>query len=965
MTESHAPAPLPPRPRLVLNDRTTGIRVLTRIQRELQACRSFRFYVAFANQQGVVSLLQTLEELRIRGTRGRVLVSQYLNFTDPVALRTLLRLTNLEVRIATEGSVHAKGYYFHHDTLERYIIGSSNWTESALATNTELNLQVEAAAGSDLGREIDEEFDRQFDRATPLTAAFIETYERIYREQLRASSITQTESTNVADQKPHWTSPFAPNSMQVEALESLANLRLAGERKALIISATGTGKTFLSAFDVQRFDAKRMLFVVHRENIARAAMASFTKIFGPSRTCGLYTGNRRNSEAEFVFCTVQTMSRPEHLAHFAPDYFDYIIVDESHRAGAASYARFLNHFDPKFLLGMTATPERTDGSDIFQYFDHNIGYEIRLQRALEEEMLCPFHYFGVTDLTVNDEQVSDHTDFNRLAARQRVDQILDKARLYGCDDGVVRGLVFCSRVDEAHALSKEFTLRGYRSLALDGSASEDTREQSIRRLEAAQDAADKLDYIFTVDIFNEGVDIPQCNQIILLRPTQSAIVFVQQLGRGLRKVEGKDKYLTVIDFIGNYTNNFLIPIALFGDRSYDKDRIRRLMVAGNEGLPGTSTINFDRISRERIFASIDGARTMLLRDLRADFRSLRDRIGRIPMMRDFLEHDLRDPVAFSDYAKSFHEFSRALYPEEIPTLEPKSAKTLEVYSRDGLNGKSIEEPVLIRGLLEEPTASLEALNRQCAAITGVEPSSERWDAAIRCLNLRFLRESAAKTLVPIGEKLGVTLIERRGETVVRLGDLELMLGQTGFAPYLRDLANYALSRFIGEFDIRRHVGGFVRYRKYGRADVFRILGAPENPVAQNVGGYLLDPNDRAWCPIFVTYRKPEGMAATTQYEDAFLDRQSLQWFTKSRRTLTSPDVQFFQTASSTQRMPLFIKKSNDEGIDFYYMGDVRPDPATFSQQTMRDEDGGSVPVVRMTMHLDEPVHEALYDYIVS
>jgi len=946
-------------PRLVLNNPAISVRVLTRIQRELRECHSFRFYVAFANQEGVACLLQSLEELRVRNVTGRVLVSQYLNFTDPVALRTLLRLQNLEVRIATEGAVHAKGYYFNHGEIERYIVGSSNWTAAALATNTELNLQVETGVGSLFAAEVDAEFDLQFGRAKPLTTDFIDAYEQVYRKYSRVELAPDVESPLVAEGALEWTSQFRPNSMQVEALDSLARLRSAGERKALIISATGTGKTFLSAFDVEAFGAGRMLFVVHRENIARAAMASFRRIFGPTKTYGLYTGNRRERDADFLFCTVQTMSRSEHLAEFPPEYFDYIVVDESHRAGAASYERFLSHFKPGFLLGMTATPERTDGADIFQYFDHNIGYEIRLQRALEERMLCPFHYFGVTDLTVDGNTVDDHAEFNRLTAPERVTRILEKAEFFGCDDGVVRGLVFCSRVEEAHALSLEFERRGYRTVALDGSADENSREKAIRRLEAGRGASDKLDYIFTVDIFNEGVDIPQCNQIILLRPTQSAIVFVQQLGRGLRRVEGKEKYLTVIDFIGNYANNFMIPIALFGDRSYDKDRIRRLMVAGSEGLPGTSTIDFDRISRERIFESINTARTQLLGDLRADFQALRSRIGRIPMMLDFIEHDSRDPSAFSDYSKSFYAFSRKVEPDAVPVLSPTSAKVLEVYSHDALNGKSLEEPLLLLRMLDATAVSVEELNQQRVELTGDSAALERWDAAIRSLNLRFVREASVRKLA------GVALIERRDSQCLRLDDLERLLHEPAFAVYLRDLGNYALSHFTGRFDRARLVDGFIRYGKYGRADVFRILGEPENPVALNVGGYKLDSTRQAWCPIFVTYKKKDRISATTQYKDAFLDRCSLQWFTKGKRNLSSPEVEFFRTATPKQRIPLFVKKSDDEGHEFYFLGDVRPDPATFTQQAMADDHGGSVSVVRMTMTLDAPVDEALYEYIVS
>lgn len=951
-------------PRLVLNQPGRGIRVSTRLQRELQSCLGFRFYVAFANQEGVATLLQTLKELEGRKVPGRVLVSQYLNFTDPVALRTLLKLRNLEVRIATEGAVHAKGYYFEREGSERYIIGSSNWTAAALATNTELNVQVDTAPGSPLAQEIAAEFDAQFARATPLTPKFIDAYEALYREVWETSPQNQQALPCAADEQATWTTGLRPNSMQIEALQALAELRRLGQRKALIISATGTGKTFLSAFDVHVSGARRMLFVVHRENIARAAMASFKRIFGNTKTYGLYSGNRRESEADFVFCTVQTLSRPENLDGFSSESFDYIIVDESHRAGAASYARFLNHFEPRFLLGMTATPERSDGADIFQYFDYNIGYEIRLQRALEEGMLCPFHYFGVTDLTIDGNPIEDHADFNRLTASERVDRILEKTEFYGCDDGVVRGLVFCSRVEEARALSEEFNLRGLRTLALDGASTEAEREDGIRRLEYPKGAANKLDYLFSVDIFNEGVDIPQCNQVVFLRPTQSAIIFVQQLGRGLRRVENKEKYLTVIDFIGNYTNNFLIPIALFGERSYDKDRIRRLVLSGSECLPGTSTVDFDEVARQRIFQSINSARVHLKRDLKADFDALRSRIGRLPMMQDFRDHDLRDPASYVDYMKSFYAASRAFAPDIVTPISPDAVRILEVHSSDGMNGKTLEEPLLLGALLKQGVVQESELESEYQRLTGRRTRRGRWQSAKRSVDLRFLREKVGGRLVTTGDRIGVSLVSSRGETYGRSPDLDVLLSESTFDEYLRDLVEYAKSKFFADFSEAQLVDGFVRYRKYRRSDVFRILGARENPVAQNVGGYMISP-ERSWCPVFVTYHKQEEIAATTQYKDKFLDRSTLEWFSKSKRTLASPDVDFFRTSTREQQIPLFVQKNNDEGIEFYYVADVKPDVRTFQQKTMPDGKGGEVPVVRMELVLDFPVEEPLYEYLTN
>ena len=432
--------------------------------------------------------------------------------------------------------------------------------------------------------------------------------------------------------------------MQSEALQKLEEIRSEQKDKALIISATGTGKTYLSAFDVQAFNPKRMLFVVHRLNIAKTALDTFRKVFKNTKSLGLYSGKNRDLEADFIFSTVQTISREDHLSKFKKDHFDYIIIDESHRSGADSYLRLIEYFKPKFLLGMTATPERTDGNDIFSLFDHNIAYEIRLNKAMEEGMLSQFHYFGITDLKVNNELLDNTKDFNLLNTDERVNKIIEKAQLYGCDNGIIRGLVFCSRNIEAQLLSEKFNENGFKTISLSGGNSELERAEAIKLLES-DNINEKIDYIFTVDIFNEGIDIPKINQILMIRPTESAIVFVQQLGRGLRKANGKD-YLTIVDFIGNHKNNYLIPVALYGDTSYNKDTIRKLISEGSKMLPGSSTINFDEITKENIFKSIDSANMKILSDLKKDYSLLKYRLGRVPMMMDFLKHESRDPFLF-------------------------------------------------------------------------------------------------------------------------------------------------------------------------------------------------------------------------------------------------------------------------------------------------------------------------------
>lgn len=339
-----------------------------------------------------------------------------------------------------------------------------------------------------------------------------------------------------------------------------------------------------------------------------------------------------DTDVDYLFATMQTMSKKEVYSSFDPNTFDTIIIDEAHRIGAKSYQEIMNYFTPKFWLGMSASPERTDDFDVYAAFDHNIAYEIRLQQALEENLLCPFHYFGITDF-LTDGNETDFTDFNYLTSNQRVDYIIEQTNYYGYSGERVKGLMFCSSKKEAAALSERLNLRGYRTLALSGEDSQEKREDAIDRL-VSDTRSDYLQYILTVDIFNEGVDIPEINQVVLLRPTQSPIVFVQQLGRGLRKSQDKE-YVVILDFIGNYKNNFMIPIALSGDRSYNKDNIRRYVLEGERIIPGSSTIHFDKISKKQIFASIDTANFADIKLIKDSYKNLKNKLGRIPTLMDF------------------------------------------------------------------------------------------------------------------------------------------------------------------------------------------------------------------------------------------------------------------------------------------------------------------------------------------
>lgn len=925
-------------PELLVNHKNPPKKVLSTILHELENCNQFYISVAFVTTSGVATIINKLKDLENRGVKGKILVSQYLNFTQPEALKRLLQFKNIDLRIATTGNAHTKGYIFRSKEHYNLIIGSSNLTAQALSTNKEWNIKISALDESGIVEKVLREFHSDFEKGTPVTSQYISAYKETYQNQLLQNRKIKLENPTVS--KPL----IIPNSMQIEALENLQNMRAEGKSKALIISATGTGKTYLSAFDAKVFNPKKLLFVVHRLTIAKDAKNTFENVFGKDKTMGLYSGNQQELECDFVFSTIQTISKPNHLDNFSKDHFDYIIIDETHRSGADSYLRLIEHFEPKFLLGMTATPERTDGNDIFQLFDHNIAYEIRLSKAMEEEMLSSFHYFGVADLSVDNVQIENKSDFRYLVANERVDKIIEHAKFYGSDNGITRGLIFCSRKQEAEELSKLFNAKGLKTVALTGDSSDVQRVSSIEKLET-DNLSEKLDYIFTVDIFNEGIDIPKINQIIMLRPTESAIIFIQQLGRGLRKVEGKG-YLTVIDFIGNYVNNYLIPIALYGDTSYNKDSLRKLITEGSRMIPGASTINFDEITKERIFQSIDSANMQLYSDLKNDYNLLKYKLGKFPMMMDFIEHGSRDPYLFVDYSNSYYNFFAKVEKQESSELKAQEIKLLELFAKEINNGKRIVESYILKLLMEFESIDFNIIRNVISSNYDYAISRETYISCINNLNFKFVRKE--QNVIRLNnEKLEFT------ETFIK------SLDNRTFKYFLIDNINYSIFSFNKQYKKELFKDGFTLYQKYSRKDVCRILNWEFNEEA-TVYGYKLNNNA---CPIFVNYHKEENIASSTKFPEKFLNSSQFLWYTKPQRKLSNSTIAAIRHHNNQLRLPLFMKKHNGEGTDFYYMGDVKPIDETFEETTIKNDQNKDVPVVKVILKLESPVESTIYNYL--
>ena len=945
-------------PKLITNEKENDIKILSYLINRIEECDEFYFSSAFLTNSGLASLYNTLKNFSNKPNKiGKIIVSDYLCFTQPEALERISKLGSIEARLHSDGKFHGKGYLFKIGDKFDLLIGSANLTANALCINNELNLHISASDSGSLIDNFKLFFEQTFNEAKRITEDELYFYRNKYYSIPRQLNKENNHFQEGLDRKI-----FEPNLLQIEAIDNLNKLREEHEDRALVVSATGTGKTILSAFDVRNFRAKRMLFVVHRRNIAKQAMDSYREIFGDEVSMGIYSGSLRDVESKFIFSTIQTISKDQHLANFDSDYFDYVIIDETHRAGAETYQKIIDYFKPKFLLGMTATPERTDGFNIFEVFNHNIGCEIRLHRAMREDLLCQFHYFGITDITVDGKQINDLSDFSLLVHSERIEKIISNIKEYGCDNNIPRGLIFCSRVREAKTLSNEFNNRGFKTVSLSGENTSEEREEAITRLES-EDPDLKLDYIFTVDVFNEGIDIPKINQIIMLRPTQSAIIFVQQLGRGLRKDVNKD-YLTVIDFIGNYANNYMIPIALYGDNTLSKDNLRKLVNSGSALIPGASTVNFDEITKERIYQSIDSAKLNKKRDLQKDYNLLKFRIGRIPMMTDFLDYKLRDPYQYVEYSGSLYNF---INEEELDTnfklLSIEAKKLLEYFSKNINNGVRAVESLLLLMLIEKDEINfLDLESEHMARFLGIGVDDKTILSAINCLNLLFQTERYERKQKPIGEINNYEIAHVNNKIIISGETLKKFIQEDVFKNHLIDSIHYSLRSFKSKLKRSDYVNGFVRYEKYTRKDVFRLLNWEQNPIAQNVGGYMVS-RDNCDCAIFVTYKKAEKITETTRYEDAFVNQEIFTYKSKSKRKLDSREVKLISSQKENNiRLPLFLKKSDDEGISHYYMGELFIIEDSVKQEYMKD---GKVPVVTFSFTLDKPVEENLYKYIIS
>lgn len=592
--------------------------------------------VSFLMESGVKMILKDLDQALQRGAKIRILTGNYLGITQPSALYLIKRKLGDQVDLRfyndSKRSFHPKAYMFHYATYSEMYIGSSNVSRSALTSGIEWNYRFNSKTDPESYQKFYETFEDLFEHhSTVIDEAELKRYSKNWHRPAVAKDLDKYDQENAQDTNVRMI--YEPRGAQIEVLCALDATRAEGAKRALVQAATGVGKTCIAAFDSKAY--ARVLFVAHREEILNQAAATFRNIRG-SEDYGFFRGADKCTDKSVIFASVQTLGKSEYLneKYFAPDYFDYIVIDECHHMVNQAYRKIVNYFQPKFLLGLTATPERMDGRDIYEVCDYNVPYELPLADAINKGMLVPFHYYGIYDDTDYSKLhvVKGRYDVAELnAAYMKNEGRRDLIYKYYCKYGSKRALGFCCSREHAEEMAKDFCARGIPAVAVYSDAHgafSEARDVAIDKLRIGE-----IRVIFSVDMFNEGVDVPSVDMVMFLRPTESPTVFLQQLGRGLRKSKGKD-YLNVLDFIGNYLKAGRVRYLLTGKSMPDG---KNYDPADHSDYPDDCVIDFDMRLID-LFKEMDKKHLRIRDQIRNEYFRVKELLDKRPSRMDLFTY---------------------------------------------------------------------------------------------------------------------------------------------------------------------------------------------------------------------------------------------------------------------------------------------------------------------------------------
>ena len=895
--------------------------MFSELKKEIATADRIDMLVSFVKWSGLRLIIDDLQNFVNRGGKLRVITTTYMGATDVKAVEELRKLANTEIRVSydTEHTrLHAKAYMFYRETgFTTAYVGSSNLSNPAMSSGLEWNVKLTTKDMLPTIQKMEATFESYWN-----TSSF-EVYEEECKDRLERALSTSGKTNPTSELQ--FIFDIQPYPYQQEILDRLeAEREVRGYHRNLIVAATGTGKTLISAFDYRRFCKRnagtkpRLLFVVHREEILKQSQSVFRAVLKDPNFGELFVGSFKPSSLEHLFISVQTLASQKLYDVLPEDYYDFIIVDEFHHAAAPTYQGLLNHFKPKILLGLTATPERMDGKNVLEYFDGRIASEIRLPEAIERKLLCPFQYFGVSDDAdlssirwtcggYDKSELSKLFSLNRAVAEKRAAHIVNSLSRYVTDLNKAHGLGFCVSVEHAKFMEEYFLSKGIPCMSLTGASNDKERNEARQRLVSGE-----IRFIFVVDLYNEGVDIPEVDTILFLRPTESLTIFLQQLGRGLRLSEGKE-CLTVLDFIGQANKRYNFEEKFAALLSHSNHSMQYEIKKGFVSLPKGCYIQLEK-----------KASNVILENIR---RTFGDRAGLIARIETFTE-DSGMPLSLKNFIGYYHLDPRTIYGKYSFSRLCVEAGRKDDFNEPGENVitkafsklVAIDSRRWIKFLLEMlprlSNVTIEALPAsekrmlQMFYITVFQKAAD-WTKSETKNNIQLLADSPVM-MQELKELLELNL--EQIDFIDRPVDLGFDCPLDLHCTYTRDQILIAMD-FMAPHTVREG----VKWLPDKQVDVFFIT---------------LNKADKDYSP-------------TTMYQDYSINESLFHWQSQSTTSDTSSTGQrYINHRKLGSRVVLFVrefKKDNTGAAPYTYFG-----TASYVKYS------GSKPM-NITWHLDEPI----------